>query len=422
MISEEDKRLFKDDLELVMCKFSIKFPFWGILSERCKYSLTENFIETACIDKFGHCIFNVNFINELRKEDNYYKKLVFLVSHEISHFAFEHLLRIDSRDPILWNIACDYAINLILSYQFEDKNYLIKGALLDEKYADKTADQIYNMLFENATKIKLKIPDMNFKGTNDGDNDNDGDGGYGSDDIETVRGRRVPLPDQDGKSKDQIDNEMKDHIKVAFSEAYTVAKNQGKLPSNFERAIYKLLKPKVNWLRALKNKLRHGLSRTEKRDVTWNIPNRRFLDRNYILPSNIGPESPKICYAVDTSGSMCQNELTQAMTELEDIRKKFNAKVYVLDCDAEVHSSRWINPQEPLPVLNGGGGTDFTPVFDHIINKRIKPDYVIFFTDGYGDFGQDKKLPVLWIMTSDVTPPFGDTIRVNSYYDGAATN
>jgi predicted metal-dependent peptidase len=106
------------------------------------------------------------------------------------------------------------------------------------------------------------------------------------------------------------------------------------------------------------------------------------------------------------------------MGELEDIRKRFNAKVYVLDCDASVHSSRWLNPNEPLPVLNGGGGTDFRPVFDHIQENRLKPDYVVFFTDGYGSFGDDPGLPLLWVMTSEVDPPFGETIRVNVPFDG----
>jgi predicted metal-dependent peptidase len=183
--------------------------------------------------------------------------------------------------------------------------------------------------------------------------------------------------------------------------------------AGLERIINSHLKSKVDWVTALRQKMRFGTSRLEKKDVTWNFPNRRFLGGDFIFPSNIGPDSPKLAYAVDTSGSMSEEDLNNAIGELEDLRKKLNAKVYFLDCDAGVYSSRWISPFEPLPSLRGGGGTDFRPVFEHLKSNGIKPDYCVLFTDGYGEFGVDPKLDVLWVMTSDVKPPFGEVIRYN---------
>lgn len=428
-IAEDRVRVFKDDLETILCKYSIEFPFWGVLSERCKFQITDSIVPTACMDKFGTITFNIDFCDSLKEkyQDKYHKKLLFLLSHEISHFIFEHASRLEDRDSFLFNVACDFAINLLLHYQFEGNNdYFIEGGCLDEKYKEMTAEAIYELI-KNEDKFKrekIYIDVIFDEGEGEG-GEGEGEGEDGEDEKDgngkgtvTVRDRRVPLPNTEGKSKEQVSSEIKDHIMRAFTEAYAVAKSQGKLPADFERAIAKILKPKVDWLRALRNKLRYGVSRMEKRDVTWTIPNRRFLGKNFIFPSNIGPESPKVAYAVDTSGSMSQRDLEQAMSELEDIRKRFNAKVYVLDCDADVHGSGWISPQEPLPVLNGGGGTDFRPVFDHLAENRIKPDYCVFFTDGYGSFGDDEpSYPVLWIMTSDVKPPFGETIQVNVPYD-----
>lgn len=419
-ITDDQFRQFKDDLDTIMCKFSIAFPFWGVLAERCKFSLTKTVVPTAGMTGDGHCLFNIDFVEELKKkyQDKYHKKLLFLTVHEISHYVFEHMGRREDRDPMLFNVAADFAVNLLLHYQFDrDNDYFIEGGMLDEKYKDMCAEQIYQLLLNEDKDVGDKskgkvIVDI----ICDGDGDSEGESGEGE--SMTIRDRRVPLPSKEGKSKEVAESEMADHIRRAFTEAYAVAKSQGKLPADFERAIAKILKPKVDWLRALRNKMRYGVSRLEKRDITWSIPNKRFLGREYILPSNIGPESPKVCYAVDTSGSMSQKDLEQAMGELEDIRKRFNAKVYVLDCDADVHSSKWLSPHEPLPVLNGGGGTDFRPVFEHIQENRLKPDYVIFFTDGYGSFGDDPGLPVLWVMTSDVEPPFGEVVRVNVPFDG----
>jgi predicted metal-dependent peptidase len=417
-VSEAEYVEFKKDIENIGYRYSLEFPFWGVLSERCSFSLTKHLVPTAGITKTGHIIFNVDFVKELRDKHGklYHKKMLFLIAHEIAHFAFEHAERRGQRDAKVFNIAADYAINLLLHYQFNgSSDYFIEDGYLDVSYDGMSAEQIYELIKDN------------YKGRGRGD----GGDGIGDDlrpdlteeDIAngsaSVRERRIPLPDLRGKSPEQARKELADWIGRGTQEAFAVAKSQGKLPSDLERAIAKLLKPQIDWLRALKQKLRFGVSRTEKRDVTWSVPNRRFLGADFIMPSNVGPDKPKIVYAIDTSGSMSESDLSQAVSELEEIRVKYGAKVYMLDCDANVQSSRWIEPHEPLPKLKGGGGTDFVPVFNHLIEKRIRPDYCCFFTDGYGNFGDEKPpFEVLWVMTSQVDPPFGEVVRVNVPYEG----
>ena len=421
-VTSEEHKLFKSDIEMICYKYSLEFPFWGVLSERCSYSLTKFLVPTAGITKDGNIIFNVDFLQSLRDKYGkvYHKKLLFLVAHEIAHFAFEHAERQGERDQMLFNVAADFAINLLLHYQFSGSaDYCIEGACLDTKYHDMSAEQIYEL-----------IKDMKKKKKRGGDGEDDENGGIGGDmkdispdDLKNnstcIRDRRIPLPDLRGKTPQEARKILSEWINSGAQEAFAVAKAQGKLPNDFERAISKLLRPQVDWFRAFKQKMKFGISRTEKRDTCWTHPNRRFLGADFIFPSNIGPDSPKIVYAIDTSGSMSENDLSQAISELEDIRKKFNAKVYFMDCDAQVHGSRWILPHEPLPKLAGGGGTDFIPVFNHLIEKRIRPDYCCFFTDGEGSF-PDTKPPfeTLWVMTGDVKPPFGEVIRVNVPYEG----
>jgi predicted metal-dependent peptidase len=407
---------FEKTLKVVMLAFAREFPFWGVMSERCRFGVVEgkkHHCQTACIDAYGNITFNLDFYDTLTD-----KQFLFLVAHEISHFIFEHMNRRGDRDPLLWNMATDYAINLMLKYQFDKPDFLIKDTLLDDKYEDMNAERIYEELLKNPPPDKGKIYILDLDENGDPTDGEDGDGDTpGEGDVVIVRDRRVPLPQKEpGKSAEQYKQEMKDYVRSAICEAYACAKNQGSMPAGMERVIVGHLKPKVNWLQALRQKLRMGASRKASRDITWSTPNRRFLGAEYIFPSPIGPDQPRIAFAIDTSGSMSEKDLKQAVSELEDIRRKFNAKVYFLDCDAGVYESRWIDPYEPLPSLQGGGGTDFAPVFQHLIEKRIKPDYCVFFTDGYGNFGDDptSKFEVLWVLTNlQVNPPFGDVVRVD---------
>lgn len=409
---------FTKKLSIVMLAYAREFPFWGVMSERCKYLVCagkDHFCQTACIDKNGKIIFNLDFYENLSD-----KQFLFLIAHEISHFIFEHNDRMGDKNHVVWNMATDFAINLMLKYQFEKPEFLIKDTLIDEKYEGKTAEYIYKELMQDCPpSSKTYILDLtgsggDGEGEGEGEGDGEGDGDGDGDGTVLIRDRRVPLPEKEGKTKEQQRQEMKDYIRSAVCEAYACAKNQGCMPAGMERVIAGHLKPKVDWLQALRQKLRFGCSRKSSRDVTWTTPNRRFLGANYIFPSNVGPDQPKIAFAIDTSGSMSQKDLEQAIAELEEIRQRFNAKVYFLDCDAGVYESRWIDPFEPLPKLQGGGGTDFRPVFDHLVENRVNPDYCVFFTDGYGAFGDEPNLNVLWVLTNlDVQPPFGDVVRVD---------
>lgn len=406
---------FRKELDVVMLAFAREFSFWGVSAERCRFSVVagkEHYCRTACVNRSGSIIFNLDFYDGLTRE-----QFLFLVAHEISHFIFEHHDRMGNREHFPWNCATDFAINLMLKYQFDKPKCIPKGACLDEKYEGMNAERIYDELMKNPPQNEgggVFVLDLDGSGE-----EGEGEEGSGEGGEVVIRDRRVPLPEKpskaNGKTPEQYRKEMKDYVRNAICEAYASAKSMGHMPAGMERAILGHLSPKVNWLQALRQKLRFGVSRKQSRDTTWNVPNRRFLGASYVFPSAVGPESPKIAFAIDTSGSMSEQDLKQALGELEDIRKKFNARVYFVDCDAELYQSRWISPFQSLPALKGGGGTDFAPVFSHLLDKRIKPDYCVFFTDGYGNFGSDptNQFKVLWVLTNqEVTPPFGDVVRV----------
>ena len=53
--------------------------------------------------------FNPEFVAGLKA-----KELQGVIAHEVLHVAMRHPYRRGTREPGLWNVACDYAINTIL--------------------------------------------------------------------------------------------------------------------------------------------------------------------------------------------------------------------------------------------------------------------------------------------------------------------
>jgi predicted metal-dependent peptidase len=82
-------------------------PFFGTLLFRLK-SRESSGIKTMATD--GVTLFyNPSFVDTLNSAT-----LVGVLAHEVMHPALQHHLRRSTRNPRRWNIACDYAINLLL--------------------------------------------------------------------------------------------------------------------------------------------------------------------------------------------------------------------------------------------------------------------------------------------------------------------
>ena len=393
-ITTEDINALRERMKGIVFRMYRFFPFWGLLAENCKVSIVKDSkVPTACVDRYGNIQFGAKFFKELDED-----KSLFVLAHEIGHAAFSHIDRRQSRDPFLWNVAIDYAINALLNDNFADRKYLPEGVLLDTNYSGMSAEQIYEVIIKNIKKVKSSYTmsgDLNYS---DDDNGNEGEG----EGEVVIRDRRADKKN----SEQEWDN--------AISLSITRAKMQGDVPASLDREVSEKIGSKVDWNEALKQYLRFGVSRILQEHYTFMPPNRRHIHRKIYLPSMYGHDAPKIGFAVDTSGSMGETEISIAIAEIDEIRKQFNCPMYIVDCDSQVHSGRWISPSESCPTsFKGGGGTDFRPVFDHLHSNKIPIDIMVYLTDGYGEFGEEPEMDILWVTTTNVKPPYGGHIQVN---------
>ena len=84
-------------------------------------------------------------------------------------------------------------------------------------------------------------------------------------------------------------------------------------------------------------------------------------------------------------------------------------------CDAAIaHIDVFEKHDTPTFEMHGGGGTDFRPPFEHVAAEDLAPKCLVYLTDGYGPFPKDPPpYPVLWLMITDVVPPWGEVVRID---------
>lgn len=117
----------------------------------------------------------------------------------------------------------------------------------------------------------------------------------------------------------------------------------------------------------------------------------------------------------DDSGSISDKVLSAMSAEINGIRASVRPQQTMhISCDAAINHEQMFEPDDDFVMVSkGGGGTDFHPPFERIEELGLKPDCLVYLTDGYGPFpDQEPQYPVLWCMTTDVVPPWGDYVRI----------
>ncbi len=191
------------------------------------------------------------------------------------------------------------------------------------------------------------------------------------------------------------------------------AAQAGKMNGSVQRLIQHWLRSTVPW-RTLLARFMSGSTR-----VDYNLlrpTQRRHGDA--ILPS-LYTRQANVIIALDTSGSVEADELTEFIAEVNAIKSLVNARITLLACDSALDpNGPWIAEsweQLVLPeVLIGGGGTDFSPVFDWIHAHHSTADLVVYFTDAIGRFPETRPaMETLWLVKGSGDVPWGQRIQLN---------
>ena len=384
-----DKKLMAARCRLMLSPKSGGHPFFGALVLHLRYS-KENaekmWMPTAGVTADSTLHYTEDFIDKLTLDQT-----VGLLSHEVMHLALRVFDRRGNRDPVIFNLAHDYVINMILQ---KAGLALPPNGLINKKYDGWSAERVYNDLLKNAKRIKADSFGIGQKGgcadhsshkkQGQGDKDKDGQANGGSKGLTGQDWQRI------------------------LATAAEQARQQGSMPAGLEEIIGDILSPRLHW----QDIIARFVSECVRSDYSWRRPGRKSSATDIYLPS-LSFSLPKVVVAIDTSGSMRTEELRTCLGEINGIIQATCGSVRALCCDAAVH---WDEPEIPRAEdikIKGRGGTSFCPVFEKLEQENTKPSCLIYLTDLYGDFPDTPPdYPVLWgvVGTGATPPPFGYSV------------
>jgi predicted metal-dependent peptidase len=160
---------------------------------------------------------------------------------------------------------------------------------------------------------------------------------------------------------------------------------RGTLPGEWDRWVSRVLEPVVDWRQVLHAAVRRGIGwAAGQTDYSYARPSRRqSASPQVVLPSMRRPV-PRVAVVVDTSGSVDDGLLAQALGEVDGVLRSLavgDGNVTVLAVDAAVQAVSTVRAARDVR-LAGGGGTDMELGIQAALETRPRPDLVVLLTDG----------------------------------------
>ena len=179
----------------------------------------------------------------------------------------------------------------------------------------------------------------------------------------------------------------------------------------------------IDWKKELKRFFDHSLKSMEQV-----LPNRRLVASGTIIYGlkRQGTDTLKtIVAAVDTSGSISQDQIKVFLNEVMYLCKVFEAdKTYIIYCSDDIDGVDIVkkggSPNLAIMSSTGGNAKGFIPPFAYVEQNKLNPSVFIYLTDTGGDMPKEEDYgikkyskKVIWFICSPTIynmPPFGRTM------------
>ncbi len=391
-------------------------PFLGALVMHLPLKEAGEWCATTATDAQA-LYFNPNFVAGLSLAQTQ-----FVLAHEAMHCAMGHIHRRQHRVKKRWDVACDHAVNLMLIE--EGLKPPLHGILANQDYMTLSAEEIYPLIPEDTPEESFDqhlfddsqdqgaSPDANERQDNPDGSESGGQGKEGQSEARQQHGGGSQAANKPDELSPSEREELGEQWKNRLAAAAQAARQAGKLSLSMQRWVDGLLAPSLPW-RAL---LARYFAVNQRDDYSWRRPSRREGDA--LLP-RLSSEGLDVIAAIDTSGSISDDELREFVSELDALKGQVRARVTLVACDNKLSGqSPWeFEPWDTMSLprdVEGGGGTDFRPVFDWVEHENRSPNMLVYFTDAEGDFPRiAPNYPVVWLVKGKGSVPWGERVQLN---------
>jgi predicted metal-dependent peptidase len=376
MIPTDIKLISNEKLLQAKTKLMLENPYLGTLVTSIELRVNNNI--ASCRPLGDVLEYNDEYLEVLSV-----REVATVLANSAMHQALFHSERGKDKVSSVWNLASDYAINDLL---VQNGFMLPPMANHASRFEMLYAEQIYTILLG---ELDLR--------------DND---------ATPQDEKQSDKPNEEAEEQD-IPEELlaQEEYELLLEQLNIKLEKHGDLPKGIERFVDLKSEAKVSW----RDELYRYVNTHAKSDYRMFPSAKKHLYRGFALPSIYGEEL-KIIVAIDTSASIDDELLKLFLAELYEIMQVFTHYVIeLIECDASIQNIQRLTPQEPLePTFKGGGGTNFTPVFDYVMDLNEDFKFLIYFTDGKGAFpNYEPLIDVLWVMPKhEEMMPFGEVLML----------
>ena len=401
----------------------LREPYYGFFLIMLNKLWDSKRVPTAGVSKNGinyQLAINEDFWMSLTEDQK-----LGLLKHELLHIAFGHLtMFFKFTDRRLANVAMDMEIN-----QYIDRDWLPGGEYSKEEFDEiKEAAKIEiaeakerDAPMEELKAIADKVPSRGIMIEDYDDVELDTKAGcrYYYDKLKKLQDEKKQNGTCGSPSMDDLldsidEGDIPDHStweefenmteaehklierqlqKVLSDAKEQTVKKRGTVPGEIEGVIIieNIVPPKFDWRGYIRRFT--GVSTKVFTKKIRRKENKRF-DANPGLKVKMRQH---MLLAIDTSGSVSDDELREFMGEMHHIYK-CGVEITIIQCDTSIKSIEPYKGKFELTVL-GRGGTEFDPVLEYFNANQNKYTSLVYFTDGECNADVKPKGNVLWVLS-----------------------
>ena len=366
-------------LSQAKAKLLVDYPYFGTLAAKLELVVNDD------IESFKSNGKKLEFREEYLSELDL-SEVEFILANGAMHASLSHQLRREKRSGWLWQMATDIAINDMLLENGLDMPY---GAEYRKRFSGMYAEEIYAELQADILR-------------------DDEDLEYEADNADDIEPESSPPP----QTQEQLQEEILQEQLLA-EEAISLLESElkrGDAPQSIERFFKIDGFGKVDW----REEIRVALQKYFLDDYTLLPPSKKLLYSGIYLPSSIS-QTFRLVIAIDSSGSVDEELLNAFLTEVNFLMSLVNHyEIELLVCDDKIHTHKTFYSGDSLSVdLQGGGGSDFRPVFSYVRENFDDVKLLLYFTDLEGIFPKESSsYEVKWVSHQSKDIPFGELILI----------